>query len=174
MRIPRLALIAYALALAVIVADQALKYWILDVYRLPERLSELVAATGADRPSIAVAGPFHLTLVSNAGVSFGFMSMGASWTRWVLTIFSLGVATALAVWAWRVDKLTLALSVGLIMGGAVGNAIDRIRLGAVTDFLDFSSLHFPWVFNIADSAITVGAVLLIWDLFLAPRKRAPP
>jgi len=73
---------------------------------------------------------------------------------------------------WRLEKLTLALSVGLIMGGAVGNAIDRIRLGAVTDFLDFASLHFPWVFNVADSAISVGSLILVWDLFLAPRKRA--
>jgi signal peptidase II len=171
-RIPRLALVAYALALAVIVADQALKFWILDVYRLPERLSEM-ASLGADRPSITVLGPFHLTLVTNRGVSFGFMNFDANWTRWVLTLFSLGVASALAVWAWRVEKLALALSVGLIMGGAVGNAIDRVHLGAVTDFLDFSSLHFPWVFNIADSAISVGSALLVWDLFLAPRKRAP-
>src|ERR1700761_9120239 len=66
-RVPRLALVAYGLALVVICADQALKYWILDVYRLPERLSEL-AATGADRPSITVLGPFHLTLVANRGV----------------------------------------------------------------------------------------------------------
>jgi signal peptidase II len=172
MRAHRLALLAYALAIAVIVADQALKYWILDVYRLPERLADVAAATGTERPSIHVVGPFQLSLVWNRGVSFGFMNVEAGWTRWALTIFSLGVAAALAVWAWRVEKLTLALSVGLIMGGAVGNAIDRIHLGAVTDFLDFSSLHFPWVFNIADSAISVGSVLLVWDLFLAPRKRA--
>jgi signal peptidase II len=168
----RLALLAYAVAIVVIVADQALKHWILDVYRLPERLAELAATTGTDRPSIAVVGPFHLTLVTNRGVSFGFMNAQASWTRWALTVFSLGVAGALAVWAWRLEKLLLALSVGLIMGGAIGNAIDRIRLGAVTDFLDFSSLYFPWVFNIADSAISIGSVLLVWDLFLAPRKRA--
>jgi signal peptidase II len=171
-RMPRLALLAYLLAIFVVVADQALKYWILDVYRLPERLSELAATLGTDRPSIAVLGPFHLTLVSNRGVSFGFMNVEAPWTRWALTVFSLGVAAVLAVWAWRVEKPLLALSVGLIMGGAVGNAIDRIHLGAVTDFLDFSSLHFPWVFNIADSAISIGSVLLVWDLSLAPRKRA--
>jgi signal peptidase II len=171
-RVPRLALLAYALALVVICADQALKYWILDVYRLPERLSEMAATLGTDRPSITVLGPFRLTLVANRGVSFGFMNVEAPWTRWALTLFSLGVAAALAVWAWRLDKLLLALSVGLIIGGAVGNAIDRIHLGAVTDFLDFSTLHFPWVFNIADSAISVGSVLLVWDLFLAPRKRA--
>ena len=167
----RLAILAYVLAIVVIVADQALKYWVLDVYRLPERLAELAATTGTDRPSIGVLGPFHLTLVANKGVSFGFMNAEVGWTRWALTVFSLGVAAALAVWAWRVEKLWLAISVGLIMGGAVGNAIDRIRLGAVTDFLDFSTLYFPWIFNIADSAISVGSVLLVWDLFLAPRKR---
>jgi signal peptidase II len=159
--VPRLALIAYGLAVVVIVSDQALKYWVLDVFRLAER-----------SPS-PLAGPFWLTLVWNKGVSFGVLNIDAEWTRWVLSAFSLGVAGALAVWAWRVDRPVLALAVGLIIGGAVGNAIDRVRLGAVTDFIDVTRLWFPWVFNLADSAISVGSVLLIWDLFLAPRNRAP-
>ena len=112
-------------------------------------------------------------MVWNRGVSFGVLNIDADWTRWVLSAFSLGVAGALAVWAWRVDRPVLALAVGLIIGGAVGNAIDRVRLGAVTDFIDVTRLWFPWVFNLADSAISVGSVLLIWDLFLAPRNRAP-
>jgi signal peptidase II len=160
-RIPRLALIAYVLAVAVIVSDQALKYWVLDVFRLP------------DRSPSPLLGPFWLTLVWNKGVSFGVLNIDAEWTRWVLSAFSLGVAAALAVWAWRVDRPVLALAVGLIIGGAVGNAIDRVRLGAVTDFIDVTRLWFPWVFNLADSAISVGSLLLIWDLFLAPRNRAP-
>jgi signal peptidase II len=160
-RIPRLALVAYVLALSVIVCDQALKYWVLDVFGLPERFSA------------PVAGPFYLTMVWNKGVSFGVLNIDAEWTRWVLSAFSLGVAAALAVWAWKVDRPILALAVGLIIGGAVGNAIDRVRLGAVTDFIDFTRLMFPWVFNLADSAISIGSVLLIWDLFLAPRKKAP-
>ena len=160
-RIPRLALIAYVLALTVIVCDQALKYWVLDVFGLPERFSA------------PVAGPFYLTMVWNKGVSFGVLNIDAEWTRWVLSAFSLGVAAALAVWVWKVDRPILALAVGLIIGGAVGNAIDRVRLGAVTDFIDFTRLMFPWVFNLADSAISIGSVLLIWDLFLAPRTRAP-
>ena len=159
-RVPRLALIAYVLALIVIVSDQALKYWVLDVFGLPERFSA------------PVAGPFYLTMVWNKGVSFGVLNTDAEWTRWVLSAFSLIVAGALAVWAWKVDRPILALAVGLIIGGAVGNAIDRVRLGAVTDFIDVTRLWFPWVFNLADSAISVGSVLLIWDLFLAPRKKA--
>jgi signal peptidase II len=160
-RIPRLALVAYVLALAVVVADQALKYWALEVFRLPERMTA------------PVAGPFWLTLVWNRGVSFGFLNIEAGWTRWALAAFSLGVSGVLVVWAWRVQRLILAIAIGCVLGGAIGNLIDRVRLGAVTDFLDFSRLWFPWVFNIADSAINVGAALLVWDLFLAPRKRAP-
>ena len=159
-RIPRLALAAYVLAIVVIVADQALKYWVLDVFRLPERVSS------------PVFGPLWLTMVWNKGVSFGVLNIDADWTRWALAAFSLAVAAALTVWAWRVDRPVLALAVGLIIGGAVGNAIDRLRLGAVTDFIHVTWAWFPWVFNLADSAISVGSVFLIWDLFLAPRKRA--
>jgi signal peptidase II len=161
-RIPRLAAIAYALALVVIVADQATKYWVLEVFRLPER------------GSAPVLGPLWLTMVWNKGVSFGVLNIEADWTRWTLSAFSVIVAGALAVWAWKLDRLVLALALGLIIGGALGNAVDRVRLGAVTDFIDVTRLWFPWVFNLADSAINVGSVLLIWDLFLAPRRKATP
>ena len=154
------ALFAYGVAALVVALDQAVKYWILEVYRLPERAS------------VPVIGPMRLSMVWNRGVSFGFLNLGAGWTRWALSVFSLLAAAALAVWARRLERPLLVLAVGLIMGGAVGNAIDRIRLGAVADFLDFSRLWFPWVFNVADSAITIGAGLLIWDVFLAPRNSA--
>ena len=162
MKVSRLAWLAYALAVVVVIADQGLKYWVLDVFRLQDR-----AADG-----VPVLGPFWLAMVKNRGVSFGVFNSDADWTRWALSAFSLAVAGVLAVWATRAQQTLLALAIGFIMGGAVGNLIDRVRLGAVTDFLDFSRWHFPWVFNIADAAINVGAVLLIWDLFLAPRKRA--
>jgi signal peptidase II len=160
MRVPRLALLAYALAIVVVLADQGVKYWVLDVFNLP------------DRTTAQVVGPFWLSMVWNRGVSFGVFNSDADWTRWALSAFSLGVAAVLAVWAMRVQQRLLALALGFIMGGAVGNLIDRVRFGAVTDFLDFSRWHFPWVFNVADAAINIGAALLIWDLFLAPRKRA--
>jgi signal peptidase II len=160
MRVPRLALLAYALAIVVVFADQGVKYWVLDVFHLP------------DRTTAQVVGPFWLSMVWNRGVSFGVFNSDADWTRWALSAFSLGVAAVLAVWAMRVQQRLLALALGFIMGGAVGNLIDRVRFGAVTDFLDFSRWHFPWVFNVADAAINIGAALLIWDLFLAPRKRA--
>jgi|SRR5215472_8693122 len=156
----RLALLAYAIAAAVVVADQALKWWVLEVFRLP------------DRAPTPVIGPFWLSMVRNRGVSFGFLNFDETWSRWALSAFAVGVAITLAIWVRRADRVLLAVAVGLIMGGAVGNVIDRVRFGAVTDFLDFSRLWFPWVFNIADSGVSVGATLLVWDLFLAQRKSA--
>ena len=158
MRIPRLAILAYVIAITVIVGDQALKHWILADFHLQ------------DRGSVAVFGPLSLTMVWNHGVSFGVFNSDAEWTRWALCGFSGAVAIALAVWAARTDQAILAIALGFIIGGAVGNLIDRVRLGAVVDFINFG--HWcPWVFNVADAAINVGSVLLIWDLFLAPRKR---
>ena len=156
----RLAFVAYAIAAAVVVADQALKLWALGAFR------------AADSVSLPGIGPMRLSLVWNTGVSFGVLNIGAEWTRWLLSAFALFVAGGLTVWVRSVERPLLAVAIGCIIGGAVGNLIDRLRLGAVVDFLDFSQLWFPWVFNIADAAINVGAALLIWDLFLAPRKRA--
>jgi signal peptidase II len=156
----RLSLMAYAVAVAVIGLDQLLKYWIVDVIRLPE---------GVSTP---VTGFFRLSMVWNKGFSFGLLNIDAQWSRWALSVFSIAVAAILAVWVRRVERPVLALAIGFVMGGAIGNVIDRVRYGAVVDFLDFSQLHFPWVFNIADAAINVGVALLLLDTVLAPRKRA--
>lgn len=91
--------------------------------------------------------------------------------RWLLAAFSAAVAVGLIVWARRIGRPLLSVAIGLIIGGAVGNLIDRVRWGAVADFLNFSGLHFPWVFNVADSAITVGVALLLLDsLRTAPKS----
>ena len=117
-----------------------------------------------------VAPPvFNLTYVLNTGVSFGLFGGGAG--RWILSVFSVVVAGLLAWWATRADRRLLVAAIGLVMGGAIGNVIDRIRFGGVVDFLDFSGTGlFPWIFNIADSGITVGVVLLILDSFLSERR----
>lgn len=158
--ITRTALLAYGLAAGIIVLDQIVKAWILNASGL---------GPGQSAP---VWGPFYLTLVQNRGVSFGLFQSDADWTRWALAAFSLVVALVLAGWVRRADKPLLGLAVGLIMGGAVGNLIDRIARGSVTDFVDVQRLHFPWVFNVADSAITVGIVLLMAESLLAPRSPA--
>ena len=83
---------------------------------------------------------------------------------------STAVAVALAVWVRKADRPLLASAIGLIIGGAVGNLIDRIRYGYVVDFIDASGLYFPWVFNVADAAINVGVALLLLDIFVAGDK----
>ncbi len=149
---------AYGLALGVIVLDQLSKHWILFIYDLPARISE------------QVAGPFFLTMVWNRGISFGLLRADHDLGRWLLVAFSVLVAIALSVWARRADRALMALALGLVIGGAIGNAIDRARFGAVADFFDFSRLYFPWVFNIADAAISVGVVLLLIDGFRRDAK----
>ena len=95
---------------------------------------------------------------------------GGGEARWVLTIFSIVVSAGLAWWALKADRRLLVAAIGLVMGGALGNVIDRVRFGYVVDFIDFSGTGiFPWVFNVADSAITVGVVLLILDSLKSDR-----
>lgn len=103
-------------------------------------------------------------MVWNRGVSFGLLRADQDLIRWALTAFSFGVATWLVTWARTTDRPMMGYGLGLVIGGAVGNAIDRIRFGAVVDFFDVSRLYFPWVFNVADSAITLGVILLLLDL----------
>ena len=158
MTIPRIAWAAYAFAAAVIVLDQITKAWML--YGLHIR----------EVGQIRVLEPiFNLTFVLNRGVSFGLLTGGET-GRWLLTVFSVAVAGLLAFWATRADRRLLITAIGLIMGGALGNVIDRIRFGGVVDFLDFSGLYFPGVFNVADSAISIGVVLLILDSFVSERS----
>jgi signal peptidase II len=152
MKVTRPGAFAYALAALVIVLDQAVKYWVIAVLRLQ------------DLPTVAVAGPLHLTWVMNPGVSFGFLRADQDLARWGLVVFSLIVAALIVYWARRASRGLQALGYGLIAGGAVGNAIDRARFGAVVDFIDVQRLgFFPWVFNVADSAITIGVIALLLD-----------
>lgn len=147
------------LAAAVILADQATKFWILNVLDLPAK------------GSVEILPFFRLSMVWNEGVSFGFLA-GAG-ARHALIVFSILVAGVLALWLAEARRPLFAIGLGAVIGGALGNVIDRIRFGAVADFLDFSGLYFPWVFNVADSAITIGAGLILIDSFTGSRE-APP
>jgi signal peptidase II len=158
----RLSLVAYVLAVVIIGLDQWTKQWAVAALGMDE---------GASQPWL---GPLHLSMVHNKGFSFGFLNGGSDWARWGLTVFSIAVAGVVAVWVRRVERPLLALAAGLVIGGAVGNVIDRVRLGWVIDFIDVSRIGFPWVFNVADAAINVGVALLILETFVAPRKRTPP
>jgi signal peptidase II len=150
---------AFALAALIVVLDQLSKFWIVDSFGLEAR------------GPVILPGPVNLTWVCNRGVSFGLLTADSDVTRWGLTAFAVIVAVILAVWVRKADKMLFAASVGLIIGGAIGNAIDRARYGCVADFIDFSELMFPWVFNVADAAINVGIALMILDALR--RERAP-
>jgi signal peptidase II len=156
--------IAYGLAALVVVLDQASKAYVIGPLDLPEKLR------------IPVIPPFFvLSSVANQGVSFGLLRADTPTGRWLLVLFAAAVVIGLGVWVWRQTKLWTALAVGLIMGGAIGNnLIDRVRFGSVVDFLDFSGIGFRWVFNLADSAITVGVILLLLEGLLTPSKPAAP
>ena len=146
----RLGLILSALIAAL---DQGSKWWILETVMRPPRV-------------IPLTDFFNLVLGLNRGISFGMLDMQSPMGRWILAGLALAITAALLVWMWRANKLLVTGALGLIVGGAVGNVIDRVLLGAVVDFLDFHWAGYHWpAFNVADIAITCGAAALIWDSF---------
>lgn len=146
-------------ALAIIVSDQITKAMILQKIE-----------TG----HIAIAPFFNLVLTWNRGISFGIFNDGAA-GPFVLVALSLIIAAGFAVWLWRTDYKWLAVALGAVIGGALGNVIDRFRFGAVVDFLDFHAFGWHWpAFNIADSAICVGIAFAVLDgLFFEPKRKGP-
>ncbi len=146
-------------ALLVLIADQASKWWVLDVLRLPER------------GQVPVLPVLSLTMVWNQGVTFGLFHQSGAWGPWLLAGVALAVVAALAVWLKRAENALVAASLGAIGGGAVGNVIDRLRFGAVVDFLHAHAYGWSWyVFNVADAAIVCGVGVLVLD-GLRPRTR---
>ena len=148
------------LTLAVIVLDQWTK--------------RLITSNFAEFQSVTVLPVFDLVRLHNEGAAFSFLSNASGWQRWMFTALAIGVSVALLVWLRRLPargQHLLAAALALIMGGALGNVIDRIMLGHVVDFIHvhYQQWYFP-AFNVADSSITVGAVLLILDSVLSDRR----
>ena len=125
------------------------------------------------QPQEVIPGLLNWTLAFNTGAAFSFLHDESGWQRWLFSLLALIVSGALVRWLATISRWDWhnALPLSLVIGGALGNLIDRLRFGQVTDFIDvyWGDAHFP-AFNIADSAITVGAVLLIWFGFFAPKK----
>ena len=143
----------------IIVLDQLTKFWVVSALSLGQ--------------SIELTGFLNLVFVYNPGAAFSFLSDAGGWQRWFF------VALALAVSAWltflirqHAAECLLPLAATLILGGALGNVVDRIRFGAVVDFVDVHAAGWHWpAFNVADSAISVGVALLLWQqLFFAPKE----
>ena len=138
------------LALLVLVLDQASKAWVMAVFQPYE--------------VVPVLPVFNLTLVFNEGAAFSFLSNAGGWQRWFFVGLTSLISLGLLVWLLRLEageRLT-GLALALILGGALGNLVDRLRLGRVTDFLDFHWQGWHWpAFNLADSAITLGVMLML-------------
>ena len=137
-----------AVAAAIAIADQGSKWWVINS-SLPEQ------------PHILA--PFlRLVYAENPGAAFSFLATQGEWARWLLCAFSAAACLLLVAWLWRAPPRLEGAALSLILGGAFGNLIDRWRLGYVVDFIDVHAGVYHWpAFNVADSAITLGALLLI-------------
>jgi signal peptidase II len=148
------------LSAGVVVLDQLSKLWVLSAFNPGQ--------------SVEVTSFFNLVLVYNPGAAFSFLSDAAGWQRWFF------VALALAISAWLVTLIRfhrtermMPLAASLILGGALGNVIDRVLYGAVVDFLDAHAAGYHWpAFNVADSAISLGVALLVWQQVFGHRAAA--
>ncbi len=141
------------LALLVLVLDQISKTWVLANFRLMDRQ--------------IVTSFFNLVLVFNPGASFSFLADAGGWQKWFFVVLALGISLWLLQLLRRhAQERLLPVALSLILGGAIGNVIDRLRFDAVVDFLDFHLAGYHWpAFNVADSAITVGVALMLWHQF---------
>ncbi len=149
----------FALSALIIIIDQITKYAASSMLLMHE--------------PVPVLPFFNFTLMHNTGAAFSFLADQGGWQRWFFAALALGVSIVLTVWLYRLKthEKWLALALSLVLGGAVGNLIDRVYYGYVIDFIDiyYNTLHWP-AFNIADSAITAGAVMLVIDTFRNKEK----
>ncbi len=151
----------YGLSTAIVVLDQ----W-------SKQVAEAAMGLG---DSFAVNSWFNWALAYNEGAAWSFLSNAGGWQRWFFVVLSLVVSVALVVWIyriWRQDKI-LSLSLALVLGGAIGNLIDRVLYGHVIDFIQwhYGGYYFP-TFNVADMAITGGAAVMLWCSFFSTEKSA--
>ena len=142
--------------------DQTHKWWMLAIYRIQEK------------GRVALTSFLDLVFVTNKGVSYGMFAQDGHGGQWVLAAFAVAVSLAMVIWLARgVTNTISALGFGLIIGGALGNALDRVLLGGVADFFSLHAWGYYWyVFNIADIAIVAGVVGLLYDSFVPVRDDA--
>jgi len=148
------------LAALVTFLDQLSKWWILTSVMQPPR-------------SIEVLPFFNLVLTHNRGVSFGLFAAGSETGKWMLVGLALVITAFLVHWLYKATTGWNVLSLGMIIGGAIGNVVDRVRFGAVVDFLDFHAFDYHWpAFNLADVGIAIGAAILIIESLFSDKDLA--
>jgi signal peptidase II len=153
--------VGLTIAALTVIADQAHKAWMLYVYD--------IGAKGV----VTVAPFLDLVLVWNRGISYGLLPQDSPLGRVGLVVFAFVASLAMIVWLARVTSALTAAALGLIIGGAIGNAVDRLAYGAVADFFAFHAFGFEWyIFNIADVAIVAGVIGLLYDSLVGGHKKA--
>jgi signal peptidase II len=148
------------LTAAIVAADLATKAWISSAFRMGEARE--------------VTPFFNLVLAHNTGAAFSFLADAGGWQRWFFTGVAVVISIVLAVLLPRQRDPWLSAALALVLGGALGNLYDRLTLGRVVDFIQIHAGGYYWpAFNVADSAITVGVVLLVWDSLRGRRAQRP-
>ncbi len=155
------AILGFSIALITLVLDQATKLYTFYIYDLPVK------------EPVELAPFVNLIVVWNRGISYGLFQQNSDIGRWGLIVVSILAAIGLSFWIRRTKAKLLAASLGLIVGGAIGNVIDRLWFGAVFDFIQIHFGSWSWyVFNVADAAIVAGVVGLLYDSFVLEARRA--
>ncbi|MBC7906763.1 MAG: signal peptidase II [Rhodospirillaceae bacterium] len=153
------------LAAIIVILDQLSKHWVVETLMRPQGVWETPFYT-ANR--IEILPFFDLVMAWNRGVSFGIFNTDGRWNAVALSLLSVGIVIFLLNWMRKASSPLVTLALGGIVGGALGNVIDRVRWGAVADFLDVHVMGYHWpAFNLADSAISIGAVILVLDALFA-------
>src|SRR3954467_4289783 len=162
-RVRRNRVVGLSVAFAVFAVDQAVKW----VVRYPFQLEQ--------RREIHVLPFFKLTYLRNPGVSMGLLPAGSEMTQWLLVALTAAIAAFVTFWVWREKRRDDVIALSLVLGGALGNILDRLRLGYVLDFADlhFGEVHPFLVFNVGDAAITIGVLLLLVRALLTRERKAP-
>jgi signal peptidase II len=150
------------IAALVAVLDQATKYWLVHFSGIAEKGGRIVLGPFAD-----------LVYLRNPGISYSMFELKGEWGQWLLTGLAVAVSAGIVVWLAQTRKYAAVVGLGLVLGGAIGNAIDRPLMGGVVDFVSLHAGGFNWyVFNVADCGVVVGAAVLLYESLTGSRKTA--
>jgi signal peptidase II len=164
-RVRKNRILGLGIAAIILILDQAVKWVVTYVIQLRLR----------DDGTMELAPFFQLRWTENRGVSMGFLTASSDTERWLLVCLTAAISVFVIVWLWKEKRRDDVVALGLVLGGALGNIIDRIRLGYVLDYADlhFGDIHPFLVFNVGDAAITIGVLLLLLRALLTRDPKAP-